>query len=193
MGHSGEPAVAVTALDIVGSAFCIEVGIRAQPESGRVEFVASFVILVDCDRVGAEIDALLVTLGNWALWLTLAGPAFVEIECSTFVVVDVIAVYFEEAELFELSGAGDSAEVVANVVADVLQGRCLGLLEIPLPLILVAARILALRTECPKPPEVRISRGGLALKKRHWKKLLHYLPKCLAFCCCYFVMRLNLW
>ena len=167
----------------IDSAFCVAVEMRAQPAPARLEFVASFAVLVDCDEfeeVGSVFDAMFVSLGSWAFGKTgtFERVLFVSLELavveigSTVVIVSLgIVVYC--GGMVDLSAVVGSVVVAAVDVVVALQERCLSFLDILLPPILVIARILVLQTECPVPPEARISGGGLALKKRHWQMILH--------------------
>ena len=110
---------------------------------------------------------------------------------STLIRAPGIDACCEGAGVPDLSEAAGSVAVAVAVDDLELREPRLKFLDILLPPTLVIARISMLRTVCPVPPEVRISEGGLAPKKKRWQ-LVHQVKMCLMFCSCYFVMRFGL-
>lgn len=201
MGDFGLQSVAVLEmLDGTDSAFCDATEMGAQPVFARLGFVASFAVPADCGVVGTVFDALLfaLALDRWAFVKT-GGIGTVLVVSLVLAVVGVGSTFVIGAPGIGVccGGAGvlDLAEAVGSVVVAVVVVDFsflephLSFLDILLPPTLVTARILVLRTECPVPPKVRISGGGLAPKKKHWQFVLHQAKMCLMFCDCYFVMK----
>ena len=158
--------------------------------------MASFAVPAECGVAEAVFDALLLALDTWACVKTGQVGTVLVVSLvlavfgvdSTLIGAPGFGVCCGEARVLDLSEAAGSVEVAVVVGDFEFREPRLRLLDILLPPTLVIARILMLRTECPVPPEARISEGGLAPKKKHWQ-LVHQAKTCLMCFDCYSVMK----